>query len=158
MKNSEAIIEVLNDLIEINNDRIVGYEKAAADIDPDEGSLKTLFHQLSDESRELKDVLSKKVEVLGGDPVVDKTTGIGKIYRAWMQAKVTFSGNDAHSILSSCEFGEDAAQRAYSDAVDASDNFPPDVKQVIENQKELLKMSHNLIRNQRDQFKVTVSH
>ena len=158
MKDSEKIIEVLNDLIKINNDRIEGYEKAAADVDAEESTLKTLFYQMSEESRECKEKLVEKVEALGGDADSDKTTERGKIYRAWMEVRVTFSGNDTESTLSSCEFGEDAAQRAYKDAIEASSEFPTDVKQLIVRQKELLKMSHDLIKNQRDQHKSTVHH
>ena len=43
--NNDNLIEVLNDLIRINNDRIAGYEKAAdeaRDIDVD---LRTIFSQ-----------------------------------------------------------------------------------------------------------------
>ena len=157
MNNSEKIVEVLNDLIKINNDRIEGYEKAAADIDQDEMSLKTLFYQLSEESRDFKDALSEKVKGFGGYPPDNETTGRGKIYRAWMEVRVTFSGKDTQSTLSSCEFGEDAAQRAYKDAIEEGKDFPLEVRQLIENQKELLEMSHDLIRNHRDQFK-TVLH
>ena len=57
MKDTEKIIDVLNDLIKINNDRIEGYEKAADNIDPEESTLKTLFYQLSEESRENKSKL-----------------------------------------------------------------------------------------------------
>ena len=156
MKDSEKIVEVLNDLIKINNDRIEGYEKAATDIDQDETLLITLFYQLSEQSREFKDTLSEKVKGFGGSPANDKTTEKGKIYRAWMEVKVTFSANDTQSTLSSCEFGEDAAQRAYQDALETSAEFPSEVTQLIANQKDLLKMSHDLIRNQRDQFKTAV--
>lgn len=158
MNESEKIIEVLNDLIKINNDRIEGYEKAADNIDPDETTLKTLFYQLSEESRENKTKLIEEVKSLGGDPDADQTTGRGKIYRRWMDVRVTFSGNDTVSTLSSCEFGEDAAQRAYEDAIEDSADFPASVQQLISRQQELLKMSHDLIKNQRDQYKSEVHH
>jgi uncharacterized protein (TIGR02284 family) len=158
MKDSEKIIEVLTDLIKINNDRIEGYEKAADNIDADETTLKTMFYQLSEESRENKDRLIEEVKSLGGDPEADETTNRGKIYRRWMDVRVTFSGNDTLSTLSSCEFGEDAAQRAYQDALDESRDFPASLQQLISRQQELLKMSHDLIRNQRDQYKNAVHH
>jgi uncharacterized protein (TIGR02284 family) len=158
MKDTEKIIDVLNDLIKINNDRIEGYEKAADDIDPEESTLKTLFYQLSEESRENKTRLIEEVKSLGGDADEDKTTERGKIYRTWMGVRVTFSGSDTASTLSSCEFGEDAAQRAYAEALEASSDFPASVQNLISNQKDLLKMSHDLVKNQRDQYKNTVHH
>jgi len=38
-----------------------------------------------------------------------------------MDVKNTFTGDDRHSVLESCEGGEDAALKAYKDALDADD-------------------------------------
>jgi uncharacterized protein (TIGR02284 family) len=151
MKN-EKNIEVLNDLIKINNDRIAGYEKAAENIDQSEVMLKTLFYQLAEESQEFKRELGDRVTSLGGEPASDSTAP-GKVYRLWMDIKSGFSGNDRKSILESCEFGEDAAQRAYKMALEDRDELPFSSVQLIEDQKALLRMSHDLIRNQRDEYR-----
>ena len=152
MKNNEKTIEVLNDLIKINNDRIEGYENAAENIDPSEVMLKTLFYQIAEESQDFKSALASRALALGGEPASDSTIP-GKIYRAWMDVKATFSGDDKKATLESCEFGEDAAQRAYKEALAASEDLPADIVQTIEEQRNLLKMSHDLIRNQRDEYK-----
>jgi uncharacterized protein (TIGR02284 family) len=151
MKN-EKNIEVLNDLIKINNDRIAGYEKAAENIDQSEVMLKTLFYQLAEESVEFKRELSERVSGMGATPAND-TTAPGKVYRLWMDIKSTFSGKDKKSTLEACEFGEDAAQRAYKMALEDRDELPFSIVQLIEDQKALLRMSHDLIRNQRDEYK-----
>lgn len=57
---------MLNTLIEINNDRIEGYETASKETD--ETDLKTLFAQLAQTSHECKDELVDEVEALGGTP------------------------------------------------------------------------------------------
>jgi uncharacterized protein (TIGR02284 family) len=150
MKN-EKTIEVLNDLIQINNDRIAGYEKAAENIDQNEIMLKTLFFQLAEESQEFKRELTERVEAMGGQPANDSTAP-GKVYRLWMDIKSTFTGNDKKSTLESCEFGEDAAQRAYKMALEDRDELPYSIVQLVEDQKTLLRMSHDLIRNQRDEY------
>lgn len=151
MKN-EKTIEVLNDLIKINNDRIAGYEKAAENIDQGEVLLKTLFFQLAEESTEFKRELSERVEAMGATPATDSTAP-GKVYRMWMDIKSSIAGNDKKSILESCEFGEDAAQRAYKMALEDRDELPYSIVQIIEDQKTLLRMSHDLIRNQRDEYR-----
>ena len=151
MKN-EKTIEVLKDLIRINNDRIAGYEKAAENIDQGEVMLKTLFFQLAEESSEFRRELSERLESMGAKPV-DETTVPGKVYRMWMDIKSTFSGNDKKTTLESCEFGEDAAQRAYKMALEDRDELPYSIVQLIEDQKTLLRMSHDLIRNQRDEYR-----
>jgi uncharacterized protein (TIGR02284 family) len=151
MKN-EKTIEVLNDLIRINNDRIAGYEKAAESIDQAEVMLKTLFFQLAEESVEFRRELSERVESMGAKPASDSSAP-GKVYRVWMDIKSTFTAHDKKSILESCEFGEDAAQRAYKMALEDRDELPYSIVQLIEDQKTLLRMSHDLIRNQRDEYR-----
>ncbi|MBL0744360.1 ferritin-like domain-containing protein [Chryseolinea lacunae] len=151
MEKNEKTIEVLNDLIRINNDRIEGYKKASSNTEIAEADLKTLFHRMAEESRDYVEELSAQVVDLGGQPASDTTTS-GKIYRTWMDVKATFSGNDAVSMLRACEFGEDAAQRAYSDAMDSGSEVDPTVLGLIARQKALLKGSHDLVKTYRDQF------
>ena len=152
MDDNKKIVMVLNDLIKINIDRITGYEKAINDLDESEVMLKTLFNQVSEDSHDIKSQLSEKVVALGGEPA-DHRTVPGAIYQSWMDVKATFSGHDTGSTLEACEFGEDAAQRAYKAAQKAAEDFPADVKHMINIQKNLLKMSHGLIKTQRDQHK-----
>jgi uncharacterized protein (TIGR02284 family) len=153
MKNyNSEIIEVLNDLIRINRDRIAGYEKAVENLEEGDASLRTLFYQLSDESQKLKEQLSSEVNLLGGEPAENSTVS-GKVYRAWMDIKDAFGGDDAKSVLEACEYGEDAAQRAYAEALDDSRDFPDNIQRLISDQKATLRASHDLIRNKRDEYK-----
>ncbi|MEJ7642977.1 MAG: PA2169 family four-helix-bundle protein [Chryseolinea sp.] len=151
MKDNKEITEVLNDLIRINRDRIAGYEKAVENLEEGDAVLRTLFYQLSDESQNMKEELSEEVVALGGEPAED-TTMSGKIYRAWMDIKDAFTPDDAKSALEACEYGEDAAQKAYAEALEDSAGFPPAVVALISDQKDLLKISHDLIRDKRDAF------
>ena len=150
METKEKTIEVLNDLIKINNDRIAGYQKASDNTEITEADLKTLFHRLAQESRDYVEELAAEVISLGGSPASDTTTA-GKIYRTWMDVKATFSGKDAQATLASCEFGEDAAQRAYNDAMDET-GLEPSMLGLVARQKALLKGSHDLVKRYRDQF------
>lgn len=155
MKDNKKIIEILNDLIEINADRIEGYNKAVSNLEVSEAMLKSLFYQVADESQEIKEELTNKVIALGGEPSTDTTTR-GKVYRAWMDVRATFTGDDVVSTLEACEFGEDAAQRAYRSALEESKEFPDEIREMISNQQHTLKLSHDLIKSQRDQYKEAV--
>jgi uncharacterized protein (TIGR02284 family) len=150
-KENSEIVDVLNDLIRINRDRIAGYEKAVENLEEGDAILRTLFNQLAEESLRLKEELSAQVVVLGGEPAED-TTMSGKIYRAWMEVKDTFTSDDAKSALEACEYGEDAAQKAYAEALEDSANFPTNIRRIIQDQKDLLKVSHDLVRNKRDDY------
>ena len=149
MATNDNLVEVLNDLIRINNDRIVGYEKAsdeARDIDVD---LRATFTRMADESRQYAAELTQEVVKLGGEPATG-TTNSGKIYRVWMDVKATFSGNSRQAILENCEFGEDAAQKAYDSALKSDAEINADTRQLITNQKSSLKTSHDVIKKYRD--------
>ncbi len=149
MDTNDNFITLLNDLIRINNDRIVGYEKAAdeaRDIDVD---LRAIFSRMSEESRQYAAELTQEVVKLGGDPATG-TTNSGKIYRVWMDVKATFSGHNRQTVLENCEFGEDAAQKAYEAALKSDAEISADIRQLITNQKSSLKTSHDVIKKYRD--------
>ncbi len=152
MESNEKLVEVLNDLIEINNDRITGYEKAADETKEVDVDLQAIFHKMADESRKYKSELVNEVSRLGGEPSTG-TTNSGKIYRIWMDVKATFTGKDRQAILESCEFGEDAAQKAYKLALESDADIDVDTRQLITSQQSSLKTSHDLIKKYRDAHK-----
>jgi len=149
METNEKLVEVLNDLIQINNDRISGYENSIAAIDANDVDLKTTFRKMADQSIGYRNDLSAVVLQSGGE-VAEGTTGLGKIYRAWMEVKSTFATNDRQSALESCEGGEDAAQKAYKDALSSDAEINADVRQLITSQQSELKTAHDLIKKYRD--------
>jgi uncharacterized protein (TIGR02284 family) len=149
METNENLVEVLNDLIRINNDRIDGYEKALEEVKDIDVDLRGIFQKMANESRDYVAELSREVASLGGE-IATGTTNSGKIYRVWMDIKATFTGHDRTSVLESCEYGEDAAQEAYEDALATDANLPVNIRQIITDQKSSLKSSHDLIKKYRD--------
>lgn len=143
--------EVLNDLIKINNDRIEGYQKAISQLEPTDVDLKTLFSGFIAQSDSLKSKLQHEVSGLG-EVVEDSTTTSGKVYRAWMDVKAVFVGDDRQAALENCEFGEDAAQKAYSSA-EQDEDINPNVRALITQQKLDLKDSHDKVKQLRNQGK-----
>jgi len=148
METKEATIDILNDLVQINNDRIIGYERALRETSVENDDLKTLFSRFIGESHQCKMELGTEIQALGEDMDTDSTTA-GKIYRTWMDVKAAFTGHDRKSILASCEFGEDAAQRAYDAALE-DDELPTFLREVITRQKATLRAAHDEIKAMRD--------
>ncbi|HJT74169.1 MAG TPA: PA2169 family four-helix-bundle protein, partial [Chitinophaga sp.] len=148
MQATLETIETLNDLIQINNDRIAGYEKALEDLKAEDSDLKALFSSMISESHEIRLALGTEVNVLGGD-MERSTTTSGKIYRAWMDVKAVFTGHTRESVLANCEAGEDAAQRAYRMALD-EEELPAYLREMISEQQMTLKASHDQIKALRD--------
>jgi uncharacterized protein (TIGR02284 family) len=149
MEKYESINEILNDLVKINNDRIAGYEKAISESKDLDIDLKAIFESMIRESNQYKTELSAKIEENGG-MVEDDTTSSGKIYRAWMDIKSAMTANDRQSILESCEFGEDAAQRAYESALSSELLTDSSVQKMVAEEQVSLKSAHDLIKKERD--------
>ncbi|MFD2163384.1 PA2169 family four-helix-bundle protein [Paradesertivirga mongoliensis] len=144
METTEMTTEILNDLVQINNDRIVGYERAMKELKDGDADLKELFSGMINESIEYKSQL-----VSAGASPENDTTNSGKIYRVWMDVKAVFTGHDRKAVLENCEFGEDAAQKAYDTAL-AAENLPSDVRALLSQQKQNLRASHDRIKLLRD--------
>jgi uncharacterized protein (TIGR02284 family) len=151
---NDKLIELLNDLIRINNDRIEGYERAASEIrDLQQAEIKSLFFKLAEDSRAYKNDLTEATVQLGGEPAHD-TTASGKLYRVWMDVKAAFSRDDLKAALESCEYGEDVALKAYQEALQAEVNWPSDISALISSQRQELRASHDKVKRYRDEYKV----
>jgi uncharacterized protein (TIGR02284 family) len=144
----EKIIDVLNRLIVINNDRIEGYHTAAKETL--EEDLKTLFAHFAQTSEQCKIELEHEVHKLGGTP--DEGTRItGKFFRMWMDVKAALTNNDLKIVLDSCEFGEDIAGDTYNQAL--SENvgiLTMEQNRMLSAQYASLKANHNNIKGLRD--------
>lgn len=150
MAQNEKLVDVLNDLVEINNDRVVGYQKAVEESKDSDVDLIATYNKLADDSRGFAAELRQEVSKLGGEAVQDGTTNKGKVYRVWMDIRAAFSGHDRHSVLANNEYGEDAAQKAYNEALESDAEMSADVRQLITEQKAKLKEAHDMIKKYRD--------
>lgn len=148
MKTTTLTTEVLNDLVQINNDRIEGYEKARKELKDGDADLKSLFLSMIEESQKYKLALATEVAALG-EEIETGTTTSGKIYRGWMDVKALFTGHDRQTVLNNCEFGEDAAQNAYKMALE-EEELPANIRSLISEQKAALRVSHDEIKRLRD--------
>jgi uncharacterized protein (TIGR02284 family) len=147
MENKKAI-DALNTLVEINNDRIEGYETAARETN--EPDLKVLFTKLAETSQDCRIELEREVELLGGTPA--KGTKVsGKFFRAWMDVKAAITGKDRKAILESCEFGEDQAINTYESVLeDEREHLTTEQIALVESQYDLIKADHDAVRALRD--------
>lgn len=148
---NEKTIAVLNSLITINNDRIEGYETAAKETE--EQDLKTLFAQFSSTSEKCRKELTDEVSKLGGT-AADGTLISGKFFRVWMDVKAALTGKDREAILSSCEFGEDAAKDTYEKALeDELENLNANQQTMIKAQLASLIADQNKVKSMKDSAK-----
>lgn len=147
MESNKATIETLNDLVQINNDRIAGYENAIKET-RDDGELIAIFNNKILESQQFKSTLAGEIQVLGSD--VDNDTSVsGKLHRTWLDLKAAFTGHSDKSILEECEFGEDAIKKAYASALD-EEYLPAYIRDILNDQQSILAQSHDEIKSLRD--------
>ncbi len=141
-------IDVLNNLITINNDRLEGYETASNETD--EQDLKTLFAGFMETSHTCKQELLIEVTRLGGE-VEEGTMLSGKFFRAWMEVKAAITGHDRKAILDSCEYGEDVAVSTYEKVLlENQEDLTSEQRTMIKAQHTLIKADHDKVKALRD--------
>lgn len=142
--DKDKSIDILNKLIEINNDRIEGYETASKETE--EYDLKTLFAGFIATSHKCRQELVQQVLNLGGTPE-EGTRTTGKFFRVWMDVKAALTSKDRKTILKSCEYGEDVAVDTYEKALSDSGDVSSILYTLIESQYLLIKNDHNKVKN-----------
>ncbi|TDE17378.1 ferritin-like domain-containing protein [Dyadobacter psychrotolerans] len=149
MTNTSNATGVINDLIEINNDRVAGFEKAIEDISDENIDLKDLFENYAQQSRKNAQALSA---VAGSAPHLETGKSVsGTLHRVWIDVKSLFGGSDRASILSEAERGEDAIKKAYKDALDSE--LTLDEQEIVNTQAQEINAAHDKIKALRDAAK-----
>ena len=146
---NEKQIDLLNQLIEINNDRLEGYETAAEETKATD--LQTLFANMKSTSYDNLQELRAEVERLGGKPA-EGTMISGKFFRVWMDVKAALSSDDRQTVLNSCEFGEDKALETYEKVLENDNSNHLSFEQIamVKAQQENLRADHDRIKALRD--------
>ena len=147
MENNKSI-EVLNSILEINNDRIEGYNTALKETE--DTDLKAQFLEFIQTSNNCREELITEITRMGGTPI-EGTKTTGKLFRLWMEFKATLTGNDRKAILNSCEFGEDAAVETYQTVLeDHSNDISAEQQTLIRKQLAMILANHNKVKELRD--------
>ena len=157
MKKNEKMIEILNDLIRVNIDRVSGYEKASHPAKGTDPGARNIFYKMAMESRSYINELHAEVLHMGGAPV-EKNTISGKIYLFWLDLKASFNGIDTQSLLVASEFGEQAIQKIYDKTLETAVDLPYKLVSMIRDQKMAMKRAYELVKRYRDSVIINVHH
>lgn len=143
-------IHLLNELIELNNDRIAGFHKAINNIndDLDNSDLKALFEGFAAQSDKFSQELAMLVAANEGEPETGNSV-TGSLHRAWIDVKSLFGGSDRESILSEAERGEDIIKNAYQSVIQQN-RLSGIAQQKVTEQSDLLQKSHDKIKELRN--------
>lgn len=86
----------------------------------------------------------------GVKDVKETGTTAGAVHRVWGDLKAKLGGGD-RTLLETAEQGEDAAKKAYQDALEQ--DLPAPVRQLIAEQQAHVLTSHDYVRDHRDALK-----
>ncbi len=115
MTAEEIIADILNNLITINKDRIVGYKEAIHVNQEDQVKIRRRFRGMVKQSEHFIKELKEKISGLGAE-VTDKTITTGLVYNTWMDIVYANSG-EKPDITHFCDQIEDTTLQAYDSAL-----------------------------------------
>lgn len=143
----DQAISTLNNLIETCRDGQNGFADAAEHIENPQ--IKTFCLEQSRTRAQFVGELQQEAMALGGNPE-DSGSAAAAMHRAWIDLKSALGGGD-HAILAACETGEDAAVKAYDNAL--KDGLPVSLRSLVERQRQSVKQAHDAVKARRDRTK-----
>ena len=139
---SSEVVSVLNELIETAKDGEQGFRTAAEKVKaPD---LKALFTKYATQRATFVRELQTAVSQLGEKPA-EHGHVTGTLHRGWINLKEALSKNEDKAIIDEAEAGEDAAKKAYAEALQKP--LPAEIKALVEKQNTGVLEAHNTVRN-----------
>jgi uncharacterized protein (TIGR02284 family) len=142
MATDKNVTSVLNDLIETCKDGEQGFRTAAEKVK--DSSLRSLFSKYSSQRASYATELQGLVTQQGGDPSQSGHVA-ATLHRGWINLKEAVAKNEDKAIVDECEAGEDAAMKAYREALEQS--LPTDVMSVVRQQFSGVQEAHSVIRD-----------
>lgn len=143
-------VSTLNDLLQITNDRIEGFNKVEDKVWEKYPNLKSDYTNMVDQSQKMRLELKSLISERNGD-ADDSTTVAGGLHRTWIDVKNAFSSDNAESTLENVTFGENAAIEAYEKALDSGD-LCPESSRVVQDQLHSLKASYQKFKNLENRY------
>lgn len=146
----DELIATLNELIETSKDGEQGFTTSAEAVA--EAQLREVFLDGARRCGEAARELQTEVRTLGGDP--DRSGSVsGALHRGWVEVKRAVTGRDALAVLEEVERGEDAALRAYREALEKP--LPPTVRDLVQRQCAGAQANHDRVRALRDTWRAS---
>jgi uncharacterized protein (TIGR02284 family) len=141
-------LQLLNNLIGINNNRLECY--SFAEKETDVAVLKVLFGRLLETSYICREELIHEVYKLGGIPE-EGTVPYFEFFKAWVDVKSALTRNDHAAILNSCAYEEGVVLKSYENVLKTGqDAVTRQHQQIFNKQYEVLCADHEKVMNLRD--------
>ena len=143
--DQEKVKSTLNKLIDVLRDSHQGFLEIGQHIK--DTPTRLFFMQETQKRAEFAAQLENELHRLGVKDVEQSGMISGKIHRAWGELKANLGGGD-HTLLATAEQGEDAAKKAYKEALE--EHLPLNLRELLTVQQAHVQASHDKVRDLRD--------
>lgn len=135
--------DLIKTVIQVLNDGSTGFADIGENMKSSE--LKSFFTTES----QTRAKFAKEVASAAGISAQDAGgTTAGAVHRTWGDLKAKLGGGD-HTLLETAEQGEDAAKKAYKEALEDT-SLPANVRSVLQTQQSHIQASHDKVKALRD--------
>jgi uncharacterized protein (TIGR02284 family) len=127
----------LQDIVDVCNDGVEGYETAAEEIGDE--SIRTLFLRLSQQRKGFIEEIKNEALKMGIELNSSGSTK-GFFHRTWLAAKSALSSDSKDKVIEEAMVGEKRAVDAYY-KVHASQEVPAYIQDILKEQEHLIKVA-----------------
>ena len=138
-------VSILEKLVETCRDGEKGYKDAAEHVK--HSDIKTYFQKQSRERAQFAQELEAELARVSEGPKKESGSISAALHRAWIDMKAGIGGGDK-TILGSVEQGEDAAQKAYTNALGSA--LPQQIEGTVSRQADHIRSAHDKVRSMLD--------
>src|SRR4051812_34960863 len=146
----QSAAEILNDLIQVNNERISRYEQLIADLDPADKELRYLFARIVGDSHVNKITLATELQAMG-EYIDFSPTRRGKVYQVAYESMVRLSNSGRIQMLDDTNTCEAAVLKGYEYSIHAED-VAAYLRDLLTEHQLRIRQSSDEIRLLRDQI------
>jgi uncharacterized protein (TIGR02284 family) len=146
--SNKEVEETLRSVIQSLIDGQEGFEQIGEKLE--DPTLRRYFAAESLKRASFRGDLETVLHTQGVHDIKEHGTTGGAIHRTWADVKSKMGGGD-HTLLESAEAGEDAAKKAYKDALEKE--LPLPIKQLLDTQYVHIQESHDYVKAERDRRK-----
>jgi len=144
-KTISEVEDTLRSVIESLIDGQEGFQKIGDNLKDE--TLKRYFLAESLKRAQFRGDLEEVLHQEGVHDIKEKGSVTGAIHRTWGDIKTKLGGGD-HTLLETAEQGEDAAKKAYADAMEKE--LPLPIRQILATQAAHIQSSHDYVKAARD--------
>lgn len=143
--DQEKVKVTLEKLIDILRDGHQGFMELEKNLQDPEA--RTFFLKETQVRSNFAAELENELHRLGVKDVHQSGMVSGKVHRTWGELKAKLGGGD-HTLLATAEQGEDAAKKAYEEAL--KEHLPADIREILTRQQTSVLASHDKVKALRD--------